>query len=204
MFSTVGIENLTTKASKTDSILEWYTAMNEFTSNSPDSVPLEALKRRLDNLVERRNQVTHRGGNPEDLIGVDEMRETADFIVGFTRSLYTVTVASLLKLSHVASTKAKSLTIVENPKKDGYVVIIAKPLFRIAKNQPAFGLAGTWGARWGRILEIRVNDSSVPSVEASDSAEEVGLQLDFQCTKGTDLYLLSEEDSAVWESAKSI
>jgi hypothetical protein len=45
---------------------------------------------------------------------------------------------------------------------------------------------------------LQVNDDSVASIEGGSPIAEVGLQVSFQITKGTRLYVLESKDEAVW------
>jgi len=77
-------------------------------------------------------------------------------------------------------------------------VVVRKPTCRTYIGQPVIGKRDNRVDRWGTIQEIQVDDNPVPAIEAGDPAAEVGLRVDFELTKGTQLYLLPAKDDAVW------
>jgi hypothetical protein len=70
---------------------------------------------------------------------------------------------------------------------------------RLYVGQPAFAFGGDAGVTWGRIRELRVDDVSTTTVEATSPAEEVGVSVSFRCPKRPELYVLeSDNDDVVW------
>lgn len=200
LFAAVGIENLCERARRADAMLDWFCALEGLTQPPQDGVPAATLRGRLDDLVERRNQVTHRGGSPEELLGASAMTELVDFVDALAKSIYTVTVSGYLKARHIESGEATRLQLCEGPYKNGSVVVVKKPEQRLYVGQPVFALVASAGARWGRILDIQLDDVSITAVDETVAVAEVGLCISFKCPSGVVLYVLGNDDEVGWSS----
>ncbi|MFO0564669.1 MAG: MAE_28990/MAE_18760 family HEPN-like nuclease [Polyangiaceae bacterium] len=103
LFAAVGIERPCDRVRRTDILVEWYCAAQGLDAAPQDGVPAAIVEKRLEDIVDRRNQVTHRGGNPVDLLGADDMTEAVWFIEAFSRSVFSLAVGRYLQNHHVAA-----------------------------------------------------------------------------------------------------
>lgn len=199
LFSAVGIEQVCDRIRRADAMLEWYCTSNALPAPPQDGVPTATIDERIRDVVERRNQVAHRGGNPDDLLGADKMSDTIGFIEGLSKSIYAMAVARYLQDCHVASGRGIELQLREGPYKDGTVVVVGKPSQRLLVGQPVFVLVDSTGARWGRIRSLKVDDDAVTAVEEGAAAENgIGIGVDFRCPKDAALIALESDDDVVW------
>lgn len=198
LFRALGFEQICDRVRRADAMLEWYCASNALPAPPQGGVPSETIKQRIDDVVERRNQVAHRGGNPLDLLGSGEMSDMIAFIESLSKSIFAIVVATYLHDHHVASGHAASLQLREGPYQNGRVVVVDKPARRLYVGQPVFVVLDSAGARWGRILSLQVNDNAVVVVEQGAAATDVGIGLDFKCPKDAALYALDADDDLVW------
>lgn len=203
LFSAVGIEQVCDRVRRADPILEWFCASNGLAEPPQEGVPPATIQQRIDDVVERRNQVTHRGGSPVDLLGPAEMTDTMDFVEALARSIFAMTVARYLHGRHIVSGDYVPLRVREGPFKDGTVVVVDKPEHRLYLGQPIFVLAETAGVRWGRIVSLQVDDVAVPSVEKTAAATSVGVAVDFKCPKDCNLIALETDDDVVWSPSSA-
>ncbi|HEV7504778.1 MAG TPA: MAE_28990/MAE_18760 family HEPN-like nuclease [Thermoanaerobaculia bacterium] len=204
LFATVGIDNVGERARRADAMLTWYCASNSLMQPPQDGVRREVIQQRLDELVERRNQVTHRGGSPDELLGAAAMADLVDFVEALAGSIFALTVCSYLSARYVESGEVEQLQLREGPLKNRTVVVVERPNRRLYVGQPVFALIESAGARWGRILDLQLDDVSTTSVDETATADEVGLAVSFKCPNGVALYLLGADDEVVWspESAR--
>lgn len=204
LFAAVGIDQVCARARRADAMVTWFCASNGLAQPPQDGVPAATVQQRLDDLVERRNQVTHRGGSPVELLGTTEMTDLVDFVEALASSIFTLTVARYLRARHVDSGGAAQLQLREGPYKNGTVVVVERPEQRLYVGQPVFAFVESAGARWGRILEIQLDDVSTAAVDKAAIAAEVGLSVSFKCPKGVDLFALDADDDVVWSPEPSI
>jgi hypothetical protein len=202
LFNAVGIEQVCELVRRTDAMLEWYAAFHAPSSPPQSGVPIAMIEQRINDVVERRNQVAHRGGNPLELLGPDEMSDMVAFIEALCRSIFSIVVAEYLQRFHVAGGDALALRLREGPYKDGRVVVVDRPTQRLFVGQPIFVFAPR-GARWGRILTLQINEQAVDIVGEVVTGTDVGIGLDFKCPKDATLYALESDDDAVWSTGLS-
>jgi hypothetical protein len=204
LFGAVGIEQICDRACRADAIVAWYCAAQGLETPPQDGVKRTVLEERLKDIVERRNQVAHRGGNPIDLLGGAAMSEAVAFIESLATSIFGLVVGRYLESHHAASTTGRielALRDGDGPFKGRTVVVVDKPAQRLFVGQPVFVVVESTGARWGRIQSLRVDDADVPDLAASANAPTgVGVGLDFKFPKSADakLVALAAEDDVVW------
>ncbi|WP_428261435.1 MAE_28990/MAE_18760 family HEPN-like nuclease [Haliangium sp.] len=199
LFATAGIKELCVCVCRAEDLIEWHARSQDI--QPPSEVPNEALRARLDDLVERRNEVAHRGRSPDQLLGTEEMRNLVDFIEALARATFASTTAMYLKQRYVEPGEATPLHRTTECYKRGTVVVVERPQCILRLEQPLFVLAEKAPARWGRIISMHVDDTPVEMVDETTDAEEIGLELDFKCPKSTKtahLFVLDVEDDAVW------
>ena len=197
LFAAVGVEHMCTHVRWADPLVDWYRDVNGLPSAPQDGVPAATIEERIKDIVERRNQITHRGGTPADLLGVDKMGETVEFILAFARSVFAITVSRYLRDHHAGIQLVQRQN--DGPYQNGKIVIINPPEHRIFCGQPIFVLAETIGARWGRIQGLKLDNAAVDAVEPNTAAVNgIGIELDFKCPKDTNLVALPNDDDVVW------
>ena len=205
LFAVVGIEQMCSHARQADALIEWYRDVNGLAAVSQEGVPATIIKERINDLVDRRNQIAHRGGTPVNLLGVYEMGEAIGFIKAFARSVFAIIVGRYLRDHHAGIQLVQRQD--EGPYKSGKVVIINPPAHRIFRGQPIFVLGETFGARWGRIQSLRIDDADIQEMEANTNAPNgVGVGLDFKCPRGADVNLvaLQDDDDVVWSPLEPV
>lgn len=201
LFAAVGIEHVCSSIRRSDALLDWYCASNELGAAPQDGVPVATIEERLKDIVERRNQVAHRGGNPDDLLGSEEMSDAIGFIEAFSKAVFAMAVGRYLHDHHAAPRQDIELQQRQGdgPYKNGTVVVVEKPAQRLFVGQPVFVLVEATGARWGRIQSMKVDGTDMRAVEPGAAATNgIGIALDFKCPKGAALVALAVEDDVVW------
>lgn len=126
LVANLGINDLCNKVRRSDALTNWFAKASSLTGHV-DSVPLETVLARLEDLVERRNQITHRGGSPDNILGPDEMRELVDFVEATCQGIFAVIVRDYIECDYINPQKAIELTVKEGPYKSGTVVVIGNP-----------------------------------------------------------------------------
>lgn len=200
LFAAVGIEQVCDRVRRTDALTEWYCTSKGLSESPQDGVPATTIEKQVNDVVERRNQTAHRGGNPVDLLGPDAMADAMAFIESFSKAIFAVVVGRYLQAHHVASGQAIELQqLPEGPYQNGTVVVVKKVAQRLFVGQPVFTVVDSIGARWGRIQSLKIDDTSVTAVEQSTAAANgIGIGLNFKCPKGAALVALEADDDVVW------
>lgn len=199
LFAAVGIEQLCDRVRRADPLMKWHCSAQGLDAAPQEGVPAAIVEKRLEGIVERRNQVAHRGGNPVDLLGADDMADAVGFIEAFSRSVFSLAVGRYLQGHHATTAIQLRQREGDGPYKNGTVVVVEKPAHRLFVGQPVFVIVGTSGARWGRIQSLKVDDAGVQAVDGGAAAENgIGVTLDFKCPKGASLVALPVEDDVVW------
>jgi len=199
LFAAVGIEQVCERVRRADGLLEWYCASKGLAQAPQGGVPSSTIAQRIEDVVERRNQVAHRGGNPVNLLGPDEMSDTLGFIKAFSKSVFSMAVAKYLEDHHASPGHGIPLQLRGKLYQGGTIVGVEKPAQRLFVGQPVFVAVDSVGARWGRIQSLKVDGALVPAVAQRDAAANgIGIGLDFKCPKGGALIALEADDDVVW------
>lgn len=199
LFAAIGIEQLCDRVRRADPLVEWYCSTQGADAAPQEGVPAAIVEKRLEDIIERRNQVAHRGGNPVDLLGADDMADAVGFIEAFARSIFSLAVGRYLQDHHATTAIQLRQREGDGPYRNGTVVVVETPAQRIYVGQPIFVIVGSGGTRWGRIQSLKVDDADVQDVDRGASAENgIGVALDFKCPKGASLVALRVEDDVVW------
>lgn len=183
-----------------DPLVEWYRNDQGLTEAPLNEVPKMVVQQRLDNLVERRNDIAHRGGNPDDRLGADEMRQLVDFVLALARSVFIVFVAGYLQKHHVGDANCAQLERTEGPFDGQTVWVVKPPLTRMYVSQPIFAMSNGFLARWGRVESLKIDDVDHAFVEPGGT-EDIGIKFDFAAPKTARLYVLGQEDELIWPSS---
>ena len=203
IFNGVGIVGICAQACSSDAILDWFCAAHGLNDLRQKGVNKNVIEERLNDIVERRNQVAHHGCPPDNLPGSEFMSDAVAFIDSFSTSIFCLVAGLYLKNHHADSSKSTELVLSQRdgPYKDGTIVVVNKPVQRIFVGQPIFALVKSTGARWGRIQSLRIDGTDVQEVASDDNAPNgVGVGLDFKFPKSADakLIALSANDDVVW------
>lgn len=205
LFAAVGIDHVCDRVRHADAVLDWYCASKGLAQEPQDGVPSATITQRIEDIVERRNQVAHRGGNPVDLLGTDEMSDTIGFIEALSKAVFAMVVAKYLDNHHRTPGRGISLKLREGPYHNGTIVVVEKPIQRLFVGQPVFVIIGVQHARWGRIQSLKVDEASVAAVEQGDAASHgIGIGLDFKCPKGGMVVALESDDDVVWSPPQTV
>jgi hypothetical protein len=194
-FASLGVENVNMLARRATPMLKWF---NEEVEGIVDKIPETVISYRLNDLVDRRNQVAHSGADVGESLAPSAMKEKLAFVEAYARSLFEIIAGSYLHRHYVEYGIGKRL---EKPKrllKDGFVAIVPAPTCRLWVGQPILGERQGQVDRWGEVMSLQVDGNSVDSVEDNSPTAEVGLRVSFQITQGTSLYVLERKDEAVW------
>lgn len=194
VFAAIGVDRINERARRADPLVQWHRLVIDRADNT---VPEAVIGLQLDDLVERRNQVAHSGGDPGESLDAAEMRRRIDFVEAYARALYRVLAGEHLRTHIDQAGTSEQLALHAGPYKDNSVVVVARPTVRICVGQLIVGLR-EGDLRWGRIQEIQVSGVGVSSVEAEAAGPPVGLRVDFRVTKGTTLLLVHAADAVDW------
>lgn len=198
MFATVGIEQISERVRHADPLVDWYREVKGDAALPADGVPASIIEERIKDLVERRNQVAHRGGTPVDLLGASEMCEAVGFIHAFAQSTFVMTVERYLRQHHAGAGTELVQRADDGPYRNGKIVIVDAPSAHLFRGQPLFVLGESIGARWGRIQGLQLDGVAVDTVEPGLASNGIGVELDFKCPKDARLVALAAEDDLVW------
>jgi RiboL-PSP-HEPN len=201
LVAAIGIDKVCDRVCRADVLRDWYCAAKRLPSPPPDEVPRAVVEERLKDIVERRNQIAHRGEPPLDLLGSDAMSDALHFTEAFSKSVFAMAVGRYLQGHHSAPGQGIQLLQRQGdgPYRNGTIVVVEKPAQRLFVGQPVFVLVEATGARWGRIQSMKVDEVQVDAVESSAAARNgVGLALDFKCPNGATLVALGTDDDVVW------
>lgn len=203
LFAAVGIEQMCDRACRADAIVTWFSDAQGLDTPPQDGVKRTVLEERLKDIVERRNQVSHRGGSPQNLLGTAGMKEAVAFIESLSKSIFALVVGRYLETHHATAPGCIELALREGdgPFMGRTVVVVEKPAQRLFVGQPVFVVVSSTGARWGRIQSLRVDNTDVQELApGADCPNGVGVGLDFRLPKSDDakLVALAVEDDVVW------
>ncbi len=203
IFGVIGFEKICDGACRADAMVSWYCATKGLDVPPQDGVKRTVIEERLKDIVERRNQVAHHGGNPVDLLGGAAMNEAIGFIESLATSLFGLVVGRYLGTHHAASASRIELTLRpgDGPYQDGTIVIVDRPAERLFVGQPVFVVVESKEARWGRIQSLRIDDTEVQELAADATTPTgVGVRLDFRYPKSSNIKLvaLAADDEVLW------
>lgn len=201
IFLALGIENMCSQVRRGDALIQWHMEAQGLTMTPADGVASTVLEERLNDVVERRNQVAHRGGNPEDLLGVADMTEAVGFIRALSTDIFSIVVGRYLEARLGPDSGAPRLAQVhgDGPYQNGKVVVVSSPAASLSVGQPVFVNRVTGGARWGRIQSLRLSNMDHEYIAAGTPAPlGIGIRLDFACPDTASLVVAPAEDDLIW------
>lgn len=199
MFGLLGIDNVSARVRHAEPMLEWFQHSQGRDVEEAGSIPETLIDRRMDELVSRRNQVVHSGGDPAESLAPEEMRSRLEFLDAYSQSLFVVLACAYLEQRYVKPGAAHALgRPLEGPIQGKSVVVVKKPSCRLFPGQALIGSRNGHVDRWGQVTELREDGVTVESIDQNSPCQEVGLRADFRLTKGMELFVLEERDVAVW------
>jgi hypothetical protein len=167
-----------------DSIEGW---MSNFVDVGEDAIDT-ILASELNDLVERRNEVAHRA-IPDDILSYENLLAKVDYIEAISLGLV-ASLAGLVLEGAVKAGKSVSIGMPTEYYRKGRVVVI--PSLESAVSEGDFVLASAKNStRWGRIVEVRLNDQRV---DRAPAGAEAGLLLDFAARRRATLHALHDPD----------
>jgi RiboL-PSP-HEPN len=169
---------------RSDAVDSWMSR----TDNVTGRTLLEALKNELEDLVERRNEVAHRA-IPDDILSNERLLAKVDFIEAISLGLVASLAVPLLEAS-IKGGETASLGVPAEYYRKNRVVIFAALESSVSEGDCIL-LPGKVAARWGRVLEVQLDDKRVPKANVGT---EAGLRLDFEVRKKTNLLLWKSPD----------
>lgn len=206
----VGISDFYQSLPTVESIWEWFVKTElesedgvETIERTPemDRTIKTMFETRLNDLVERRNEVAHRGGNADELLGQAEMLIRIGTIRILAEAMFEISSSSYLKLRTKDKTYASQVEIVEGPYKAGHVIVINPPSVPLSRGQSSFVLHADGRVRWGKILGIRVNNEPTDEISPGEIDSSVGVELDIRCNKNSTVWINSAPDLTIWAPA---
>lgn len=153
------------------------------------TLPAELLSRELSDLVERRNEVSHRA-IPDEIVSPEQLLAKVDFIEAMSLGL----VASLSSLVLEASqgrNESEALGVPTEYYQQGRIVVCPTLSAPVGVGDIIWVSNGRV-ARWGRLREIQLDGCSVSSV---DAGVETGLKLEFAAPRGSALHVWRTPDT---------
>lgn len=143
----------------------------------------DILDNQLDQLVDRRNEVAHRG-IPDDILSPDRLLAVVDYIDVIAMALVSCLGQKLLETTLNAGDSVLLGRISETFQR-GRVAIIDPLLHPVRKNDVVW-CARNGKARWGQVHEIQLDSVSVDAVELGAGP---GIRVDFATAENSELYL---------------
>lgn len=201
IFLALGIEKICTQVRRGDALIPWHMDGQGLTATPAEGVPNTVIEERLNDVVERRNQVAHRGGNPEDLLGVADMTDAIGFIDALSTDIFSMVVGRYLEVRLGPDSGMTRLAQVQGdgPYQNGKIVVVSSPAIALSVGQPVFVNRVSGAARWGRIQSLRLGDVDVESIAVGTPAPlGIGIRLDFACPDTASLVVAPLEDDLVW------
>ncbi|MNZ39380.1 hypothetical protein D3C78_568730 [compost metagenome] len=202
----VGISDFCQNLPAVESIWEWFVRVEleredaETVDRTPemDGAIKTIFETRLNDLVERRNEVAHRGGNADELLGQAEMLSRIDTIRTLAEAMFEISSSYYLRLRTKDKNYSSRVEIVEGPYKSGSVIIINPPSVPLFRGQPSFVLYANGRVRWGTVLGLMVNDQPTEAINPGEINGSVGVELDIRCNKNSEVWISNAPDLTVW------
>ncbi|AFC53135.1 MULTISPECIES: HEPN domain-containing protein [Mycobacterium avium complex (MAC)] len=188
------VPDLPTRIQHADAVRSWQVK----SGHGDATLPTELLARELADLVERRNEVSHRA-IPDEIVSPEQLLAKVDFIEAMSLGL----VASLSCLVLEASrgrNESEALGVPTEYYQRGRIVVIPTLGAPVGVGDVLWASNGRV-ARWGRLREIQLDGLSVPRV---DSAVEAGLKLEFAVPRNSALYVWRTPDAEFVEPPAGI
>ncbi|MCR6653135.1 MAG: MAE_28990/MAE_18760 family HEPN-like nuclease [Cellvibrionaceae bacterium] len=127
LFALVGVQHICDLAGQADAMVEWYESIDRSSSPQLNGVRRQVIEERLKNIVDRRNQVAHRG-DALDLLGVEDMKEAIDFIGSFASSIFALVVNRYFESRYLQSTSCSRLEqLPKSWRRKGILIVVDKP-----------------------------------------------------------------------------
>lgn len=179
-------------------IRQWYADVQGLDIENLRDVPLSAIEAELENLVERRNDVSHRGGSPDDLLGTSQMVELLSFVEQFCEAIYIACASRYLSFKYVEKQSLGSLEIAEGPYRDGSVIVVKAPGQDFSVGSTIFATYESGLAKWGRVVSLKLNDVPILKVENLDAEMTLGVEIDFKVSRAAKCFLAQDADDVIW------
>lgn len=153
------------------------------------TLPTELLSRELGDLVERRNEVSHRA-IPDEIVSPEQLLAKVDFIQAISLALV-ASLSCLVLEASLGRSESETLGVPAEYFQKGRIVVLPVLGATVEVGDILWVSTGRI-ARWGRLLELQLDGQSVPRV---DTAIETGLKLDFCVPRGSALHVWRTPDA---------
>lgn len=200
LFGDVGIDQLVDRLPGTDAIQQWLSIAHPEGAPDNNNRIKVILESRINDLVDRRNEVAHRGGSADELLGQNELIELLEFMKAFSTGVFFLAAGEYLKKKICTENYAELLIQTEGPYKKGSVIVTKAPKLGVKVGQPIFAVSANGHARWGRISELNVEENRVDAIEPNSEIPSIGMLLSYSCKGSSQVYLLAQEDETIWPS----
>ncbi|EHB58721.1 hypothetical protein MycrhDRAFT_1157 [Mycolicibacterium rhodesiae JS60] len=181
------VPDLPSRIRHADAVRSWQ--MKSGYGDGVATLPTELLARELADLVERRNEVSHRA-IPDEIVSPEQLLAKVDFIEAMSLGL----VASLSCLVLEASRDRHESEVLGVPTEyfqRGRIVVLPTLSAAVAVGDIVWASNGRI-ARWGRLQELQLDGNSVPRV---DPGIETGMKLDFAMPRQSALHVWRTPDA---------
>ncbi|WP_282281164.1 MAE_28990/MAE_18760 family HEPN-like nuclease [Pseudomonas sp. PS02302] len=195
LFKDVGISLFSEIFRKSKDVVEWHRSEGGYEGEF--STIASRVEARLDDLVERRNEIAHRGVS-DDLIGQEEMERLIKFIRSLADGIYKVVLGETLREAISSQAFVASTEIIDGPYVKGTVVIVNASKNKLYVGQPFIAIDPAGWAESGNIASIQINRGSVQSVLDFKWSTEIGVGLDRAVVDKSKIFFLYEEESSIW------
>lgn len=207
LLADVGISEFCQNLHNIDLVWNWFcnTELNDDGDQKDikrDPEMIRALKTifetRLNDLVERRNEVAHRGGNADELLGQTEMLARVKLIRVLAEAMFEAAGSAYLRLRASDRSYASQVEIMEGPYKGGTVIVIRSPNVPISIGQSSFEIGPDGQAKWGSVVGLKVNDEPATAIDPELNQNSIGIELDFRCGRRPQVWITHAPDPTIW------
>jgi hypothetical protein len=185
-FARAGIEEIPRKLTKTASFIEYLLSK----TSSAEAIE-DADLSYIDNLADRRNDVAH-GVPTEDILSTELLLDYVNFFEAFGKALHEVASGYLLEFEVRKSAICIGKPIVVH---NNNIVCIPIANTNIKVNDLLIAMIDNniLPYRWGKILEIQVNNTSYTEIMSTLNKINVALRVEFKAKDTYSYYLLRKE-----------
>jgi hypothetical protein len=177
-------------------LLGWFQQLENFAAES--ATVRSRILFRVRDLVQRRNEASHAASVELDSLAPQSMHEFIGFLEAYARSIFDLVARLHIMSLHGGGGCPDLSPFREGPLRDGFVVVVDPPPFPICVGHAVFSIARGSVSHWGKIAEIRLNDTTVPSFSPGGVESSVGIRLTFRVKEKERLIFLGVPDDLVW------
>ncbi|MEV0672586.1 HEPN domain-containing protein [Mycobacterium sp. NPDC050441] len=170
------VDDLLAGVAASDAVAKW-TNLNGATSKAI----ADELDAELKELVSRRNEIAHRG-IPDEILSPESMLDKIDYIEVVALAMIASLATRVLELSAETGDSVSVGTVMDVFKQDRVAIVTLE--HPVSEGETVWATHSK-KVRWGRIKQIQLEDTRVPS---ADTGEVAGIELEFATAKGAVLH----------------